>query len=198
MPGARPARPDRDRFPIIGHAIVSADGMIADAAGEMPPELRNDADFALFQAALDQASVVVLGSIGHRRHPNPGRRRLVFTSRVTKLTADEADPLAAFCNPGTMVLGNVLREMDVADGVIAVTGGRMVFDHFLPLFDEFLLAEANGFVLPGGIQCFSGAHPREALARSGLEPAETRTIDAANQVTLTRWVLRTRGPSRTG
>ena len=67
-----------------GHAIVSADGMIADAAGEMPPALRNDADWTQFQAALDRAALVVLGRKGHERHPNPGRRRLVLTQRICR------------------------------------------------------------------------------------------------------------------
>lgn len=176
------------RFPVVGHAIVSADGMIADAAGLMPPRLRNEADFAHFQAALDRASVVVLGSLGHRRHPNPGRRRLVFTSMVATSAADAADPLATLCNPAGMALSDVLGEMAVPDGIVAVTGGMRVFDHFLPLYETFELAEVNDFVLPGGVPCFSSAHPRAALAATGMAPVETRLIDADNNVTLTRWV----------
>lgn len=176
------------RFPVVGHAIVSADGMIADSAGLMPPRLRNEADFALFQTALDRASVVVVGSLGHRRHPNPGRRRLVFTSTVARFAADAADRLATLYNPVGMALEDVLGEMDVPDGIVAVTGGMRVFDHFLPLFDAFELAEVNDLVLPGGVTCFSSAHPRVALAACGMTPVETRVIDAANNVTLTRWV----------
>jgi hypothetical protein len=176
------------RFPVVGHAIVSADGMIADAQGLMPRQLRNEADWALFQAALDQASVVVVGSLGHRRHPNPGRRRLVFTSGVREFITDGDDYLATLFNPESMAVADVLDAVALPDGVVAVTGGRRVFDHFLRQYDEFMLAEVNGFVLPGGIPCFSSGHPRTVLAATGMAPAEHRVIDAGNGVTLTRWV----------
>ena len=42
---------------IIGHAIVSADGMIADRNRRMPAALRNDADWRRFQAALDRSDL---------------------------------------------------------------------------------------------------------------------------------------------
>lgn len=180
-------------FRVVGHAIVSADGMIADADGSMPAPLRNDTDWALFQAALDRSSIVVVGSLGHRRHPNPGRRRLVFTSAVESFETDPADPLATLFNPAALPVGDVLSRTAVPDGTVAVTGGRRVFDHFLPAYDEFMLAEADGFVLPGAIACFSAGHPRTVLAAAGLVPAERRTIDPSNGVTLTRWE---RNPTR--
>lgn len=175
-------------FPVTGHAIVSADGMIADAAGLMPAPLRNEADFALFQTALDKAAVVVVGRLGHGRHPNPGRRRLVFTGAVEAYADDTRDRLAALYNPAGMDLAGALTRMKLRPGAVAVTGGQRVFDWFLPRFNEFMLAEVNGYVLPGGIACFSAGHPRSVLAAAGLAPAEMRTIDAANGVTLTRWV----------
>ena len=185
-------------FAVTGHAIVSADGMIADADGLMPPPLRNDADFALFQASLDAASVVVVGRLGHLRHVNPGRRRLVFTSTVVDLARDPADPLATLFNPAGIALDEALRRMDIASGTIAVTGGQRVFDWFLPLLDEFHLAEVNPFVLPGGIDCFSAGHPRAVLAQAGLVPAESRVIDPPNGVTLTRWIRSERSVGRGG
>ncbi|MGB3500702.1 MAG: dihydrofolate reductase [Mesorhizobium sp.] len=175
-------------FPVIGHAIVSADGMIADARGLMPGHLRNDADWTLFQAALDMSALVVLGAKGHRRHPNPGRRRLVFTSTVATFEQDGADQLSYLYNPAGLPLADAVARTKVAPGIVAVTGGRAVFDHFLGLYDEFLLAEVNGYVLPSGVQCFSAGHPRQILAEAGMTPAERRVIDAANDVTLTRWL----------
>src|SRR5690606_35238256 len=80
---------------VEGHAIVSSDGMIAAADGSMPPQLRNDTDWRIFQSALDQAALVVLGRIGHARHPNPGRRRLVLTHSVAELEADPQDGLSS-------------------------------------------------------------------------------------------------------
>ncbi|MFX7748073.1 hypothetical protein ABTK03_22080, partial [Acinetobacter baumannii] len=65
----------------------------------MPQRLMNDADWRLFQAALDRAELVVLGRVGHQRHPNPGRRRLVLTRSVTGLVVDPADRCAHFWNP---------------------------------------------------------------------------------------------------
>ncbi|MEA2944849.1 MAG: hypothetical protein QOI40_179, partial [Alphaproteobacteria bacterium] len=41
---------------IEGYAIISADGMIADAAGRMPPALTIEADQAFFHAGLDRAA----------------------------------------------------------------------------------------------------------------------------------------------
>jgi hypothetical protein len=174
--------------PVVGHAIVSADGMIADARGLMPQRLINEADWKLFQAALDDAAIVVLGSAGHRRHRNPGRRRLVFTSSVHKNGPDGGDALAVLYNPDGQAVSDVLATLRLGEGAIAVTGGRRVFDHFLRQYDEFLLAEVADFVLPGGTACFSDGHPRTVLAATGLTPVECTIIDQANSVTLTRWV----------
>ena len=114
-------------FPIVGHAIVSADGMIADAAGLMLSPLRNEADFSLFQKALDEAAVVVVGRMGHERHPNPGRRRLVFTGSVASYAEDPGDRLAALYNPAGMELAQALQRMRIA-GVFR--------DKFLVVLDQ--------------------------------------------------------------
>ena len=173
--------------PVVGHAIVSTDGMIADARGQMPPKLVNEADWALFQAALDDAAVVVLGSAAHRRHPNTGRRRLVFTSSVLTIGPDGTDAQAVRYNPEGLAVSDALAAMVLGPGAIAVTGGTRVFDHFLRQYDEFLLAEVADFVLPGGTPCFSDGHPRTVLAATGLVPVEWRVIDKANSVILARW-----------
>ena len=172
---------------IEGHAIVSADGMIAGADGSMPAALRNDADWAQFQAALDQSALVVLGRLGHLRHPNPGRRRLVFTGSVAAIEDDPVDGLATFFNPRGATLDEVLARLRLTTGTIAITGGQRVFDHFLSLYDGFTLAEVNGLVLPDGRPCFAAGHPRATLAASGLAPAGFDLLDAAAGVTVTRW-----------
>jgi dihydrofolate reductase len=170
-----------------GHAIVSADGMMAAADGSMPPGLRNDADWRQFQAALDASCLVVLGRLGHRRHPNTGRRRLVFTASVEAPTGDPDDPLALLFNPATASLAEVLARLDIGAGTIAVTGGTRVFDYFLPLYDRFALVEANAFVLPGGRPCFTTGHPRTVLAAAGLHPLGPDVLDAEAAVTVTLW-----------
>jgi len=171
-----------------GHAIVSADGMIADAQGSMPQALRNDADWQAFQAALDRAALVVLGRLGHERHPNPGRRRLVLTRSISLLQPDPRDALALLWNPVAWPLSRVLDALEVAQGTIAITGGTGVFDLFLDHYDSFVLSEAHDCVLPGGRPCFSAGHPRTVLAASGLVPHGTELIDAATGVTTTRWL----------
>ena len=174
-------------FRVEGHAIVSADGMIADAAGAMPAQLHNDADWRAFQAALDAAAVVVLGRRGHQRHPNPGRRRLVLTGAVAGLAPDPAQELALLWNPAGAPLAAALAALGVGGGTIAVTGGTRVFGLFLPCYDSFALSECHRVVLPGGTPCFAAGHPRQVLAASGLAPDANATIDAAAGVTTTLW-----------
>ena len=173
---------------VEGHAIVSADGMIADAEGLMPPQLRNEADFAFFQNALDQAALVVSGRLGHERHPNPGRRRLVLTHGVTALESDPGYPLVTFWNPAGMKIDEVLQRLGVISGTIAITGGTGTYEIFLPHYDLFVLAEVRGFTLPGGTPCFSAGHPRFVLSGAGYEPRDITVIDAAAGVTQSYWV----------
>lgn len=171
---------------VEGHAIVSDDGMIADASGAMPPELRNDADWRLFQAALDRSALVVLGRIGHARHPNPGRRRLVLTHSVDALEPDPADPLASYWNPSGITVGDVATRLGITEGTIAITGGTGTFDLFLPLYDRFVLAEVRGLRMHNGTQCFTKGHPRLVLPGAGLEARDMEAIDRG--VIQTQWV----------
>ena len=55
---------------IEGYAIVSADGMLANAAGIMPPELKFDADQRFFAHGLDGVDAVVHGRHSHERQPH--------------------------------------------------------------------------------------------------------------------------------
>lgn len=171
---------------VEGHAIVSEDGMIAASDGSMPDALRNDADWKLFQAALDRAALVVLGRLGHSRHPNPGRRRLVLTRSVADLLADPADPLATFWNPAGLGIDTVLERLDIGGGTIAITGGTGTFDLFLPHYDRFVLSEVRNLTLPGGVACFSKGHPRFVLPGAGLEARDMDVIDRG--VVQTQWV----------
>jgi hypothetical protein len=171
---------------VEGHAIISEDGMIASADGTMPPELKSDADWRIFQAALDRAALVVLGRLGHARHPNPGRRRLVLTRSVAALAADPADPLAQYWNPDGMGIAEVLSQIGITEGTIAITGGTGTFDHFLPYYDRFLLSEVRAFELPDGIPCFTKGHPRFVLPAVGLEPNDMEMIERT--IVQTNWL----------
>lgn len=177
-----------DRYWIEGHAIVSTDGMIADADGAMPNALMNEADWALFQASLDAAVVTVLGRAGHLRHPNRGRKRLVFTTSVARFAFDPDDPLSLYCNPEAGPIEDALGALGVSEGRIAVAGGRRVFDHFLGRYDCFVLSEQHQLLLPAGVPCFSTGHPRAVLSASGLAPRAFSIIDAQTNVTQTQWL----------
>lgn len=170
---------------IIGHAVVSADGMIAAPDRTMPEALRNDADWRRFQAALDASSLVVLGRLGAEAHPNPGRRRLVVTGRVKDLAPNPHDPHATDWNPAGLDFAGVLAALGIEDGAIAITGGQRVFDLFLPLFTRFDLVEIAGVTIPGGVGCFSTGAPAEVLRAAGLRPAESEPLDIG--VMLTMW-----------
>lgn len=150
---------------IEGHAIVSADGMIGDRAGGVPPELRNEADWRQYQAALDRSALVVLGRKGHQRFPNPGRRRLVLTRAVDSLAPDPSDQNATFWNPAGIPFEDVLGRLGIHEGTIAIAG---VFDALADRLTGFTLSESHRLVLPGGTPCFADGHPRTVLTRLGL------------------------------
>lgn len=171
---------------IIGHAVVSADGKIADRDRRMPAALRNDVDWRRFQAALDRSALVVLGRIGHEAHPNPGRKRLVVTSRVAWLERDPQDENAMLWNPDGISWRRVLAGLGIADGMIAVTGGQRVFDLFLPGFTSFDLVTVAGVTIPDGVSCFSTGLPWDVLVVAGMRVAGTEELDAG--VVLTTWV----------
>ena len=172
-------------FSIIGHAIVSADGMIADRHHHMPAALRNDVDWRRFQAELDRAAVVVLGRIGHEAHPNPGRKRLVVTSRVAWLERDPADENTMLWNPTGIGFTRVLAGLGLTEGMIAVTGGTRVFDLFLPRFTQFDLVEVAGVTIPDGMPCFTGGRPAEVLTEAGLIATQPEPLDPG--IDLTVW-----------
>jgi|FEC22Drversion2_1045045.scaffolds.fasta_scaffold00267_35 hypothetical protein len=179
-----------DGYAVHGHAIVSADDFIAGPDGLTPPELRNEADWERFQAALDAAVVTVLGRIGHEANPNQRRRRrLVLTSRVAALEPGEH---CHFWNPAGLPLAAALAAVAPGGGIIAVPGGQPVFDLFLAIgYDAFHLARAETVRLGAGTRLFSGLGPGltavDRLAGAGLSVAATQTLDSASGVTLTVW-----------
>lgn len=178
------------RWHIHGHAIVSDDDRIAGPDGLTPPSLRNDADWALFQQALDQAAVTVLGRLGHEANPNVKvRNRLVVSS-----SADGIERRADgwWWNPARAPAADAFAQAAPGGGIVAVPGGRRVFDLFLDLgYDRFDLARAHGVRVPGGIPLFSGiAKGKPAnrlLAAAGLVAGEAQRIDPQNGITLTVW-----------
>jgi hypothetical protein len=178
------------RWAFHGHAIVSDNDRIAGPDGLTPEALRNDADSARFQGALDAAAVTVIGRLGHEANPNVRRRnRLVLSSAVRDI-ARRAE--AWWWNPADLPIDEALAIAAPQGGVVAVPGGRRVFDLFLGIgFDAFHLARAEGVTIPDGIPVFSGvAEGRTAetiLAAHGLVAGPVEMLDLAAPVSLTVW-----------
>ena len=177
-------------YRIEGHAIVSGDDRIADAGGVTPRSLHNDADWARFQRALDEAAITVLGRRGHEAHPNPKRRnRLVLSSSARGINR-RAD--AWWWNPVDVPLALVLRQVAPAGGIVAVPGGQSVFDFFLAAgFDAFHLARKASVMIPDGLAVFSAIGGSETagslLSKHGLVAGLAEILDAKAGVTLTIW-----------
>jgi hypothetical protein len=175
---------------IHGYAIVSDDDRIADSGGATPAVLRNDADWAYFQAELDRADATVLGRVGHEANPNrKNRLRIVLSTSVDTLER-RAD--GWWWNPAGMPWEQAIDAILPAGGRVAVPGGRRVFDLFLTVgYDAFHLTRAEGASVPGGVALFSacatGQTAEAVLSRNGLAPADRRVIDSAGPVTLTIW-----------
>ena len=177
---------------IEGYVIVSADGMIADAKGEMPDSIRNAADQSYFQDALDRTAAVVHGRHSHEGGPRAARRkRLVLTRQITAIAPDPAHPNALLWNPLGASLDQALAQLGVADGTIAIIGGAEVFSLFLPRYDAFHLSRAANVKIPGGLAVFTevgpNATPEDVLAQRGLQPGPRRDLDARAGVSVVTW-----------
>jgi dihydrofolate reductase len=181
-------RPDR----IEGLAIVSAEGMIADAQGIQPPSLKLEADQKFFQAECARADVLV-----HGRHSSEGgphfleRRRLILTRQVPALAPDPDNPMALLWNPAGASLDQAWDELGFSGGLLTVIGGTEGFGLFLELgYDAFYLTRAAHARLPGGRPVFPGIPartPEELLTAHGLKPEPVRVLDASEGVTLATW-----------
>ena len=176
------------RYRFEGHAIVSAEGMIADAAGNMPDSLCHPIDQIRFQAALDRAALIVLGRRSHEAAPNRRQRpRMVMTRSVTGL---ERGDDAWWWNPEGVTLEEALEAVAPEGGTIAIPGGRGAFDYFLGIgFDAFHLTRNAAVTLPGGLPLFSacreGVVAEDVLAGAGLAPRERKRFD--DNASLTIW-----------
>jgi dihydrofolate reductase len=179
------------RLRIEGFAIVSADGMIADSAGEIPPELVNPADQQFFSNRLDAADVVIHGRRSHEGHANaPRRRRLVLTRKVMALTPHPDYPRALLWNPDRDSLEAACAALGLEAGTAAVIGGTEAYGRFLPHYGAFHLSRAERISLAGGRPIFPGIPPQTAeglLKRHGLVAGETRSLDAAAGVSVQSW-----------
>lgn len=180
-------QPDR----IEGYAIVSEDGMLANAAGVMPASLKFEADRRFFERGLDGVNVVVHGRHSHEQQPHSHlRRRLIMTRRVPAIAADPANDRVLFWNPEGATFEQAWAAFGMPNGSLGVIGGTDVFGFFLDRYDVFHLSRAPSVRLPGGRSVFPDVPvrtPEQVLASHGLEGGQRQVLDEAAGVTLVTW-----------
>ncbi len=176
---------------IDGYVIVSADGMLGNAAHVMPDELKFEGDKQFFTAALDRADLVVHGRHSYEDQPNsPLRKRIVLTRRIGATAPDPSNPNASLWNPAGASFEAACGFAGVRSGTAAIIGGPEVFGMFMDRYDTFWLSQAPGVRLPGGEPCFPGVprqSPQQILAAHGLRAGEAQILDSANGVSVTPW-----------
>jgi dihydrofolate reductase len=180
-------------FRILGYAIVSSDGMIADMTGLMPNSLIFEADKQFFERELDRAEVLVQGRNSYEYQANSlHRRRLVLTRQIPSLAPDPNFPRGFLWNPAGASFAEACRGLGVERGQIAILGGPHVYSLFLDMgFDVFYLCRAAHVALPGGVSVFpevaADRTPEDVLAGYGLKPGPVEILDAANAITMVAW-----------
>jgi hypothetical protein len=176
---------------IEGYAIVSEDGMLADAAGVMPAALKFEADRRFFERGLDGVEVVVHGRHSHEQQPNAHlRRRLIVTHQIPAIGADPANDKALLWNPVGASFEQALAALNAPHAIVGVVGATNVFGLFLDRYDVFYLTRGPKVTLPGGRPVFPGvpsSTPEEVLARHGLGPSRRRVLDAPNGLVVDSW-----------
>ena len=172
-------RPPAWRF--VAHAIVSREGSIAARNGAMPPCLNVLEDQARFRAALQAATVTIVGREGHERHPPGERSRLVLTSRVRGIERD-GDRVIHW-NPEEAALSDALLPFSERGGTAVIAGGTRVMTALLSITDRFDLAVASECSIPDGRPCLEGTTSVEEIERklgsTGLARRSTSPLGAA-------------------
>ena len=183
---------------IVGYAIVSREGMIANSDGSFPDVLKIPADQQFYQDSLDRAAAVANGRHSAEGGPREGKRkRIVLSRRVHRIVHHPENPNAILWNPATAPFEEAWQKLNVARGpndppaTLAVVGGTDVFGLFLTLgYDAFFLTKARASV-PRGRPVFPGVGlgmpPDEPLRRHGLVLKGSRILDAATDTVVEEW-----------
>lgn len=176
---------------IIGFAIVSADGMLANADGVMPDTLKFKADEDYFIAGMNNVQVAINGRHSQEPHPNAWRRRRITVSnRVKAIEPDPRNPKGILWNPAGAPFEKAWGLLGVKDAKLGVVGATGVFGLFLDRYDEFHLTRVPGVRLPGGRPVFPGVPdqtPEQIMTAHGLAPDKPQMLDAAHGVAVTVW-----------
>ena len=182
---------DRQDGRIEGVAIVSEDGMLADAARVMPDSLKFDVDQKFFEDGLNRADVVVHGRNSQEQQPGSrSRRRLIVTRSAASVQRHQSNVNALLWNPAGASLEEALTAIGMPDADVGVIGGPEVFALFLDRYDVFHLSRAAGVRLPGGRPVFPDVPartPEDVLASHGLVPHPVDIPESAKGLSIVSW-----------
>lgn len=174
---------------VVGYAIVSREGMIANADGSFPEGIKIDADQKFFHGSLRRASAIANGKHSNEGGPDSfARPRLILTRKIASLAPHSRNPKALLWNPKGASLEEAWKRLGAPGDVLAVVGGTEVFGLFLELgYDDFFLSRADASV-PYGRPVFPGGlTPEKALKRGGMTLKETHVLDQASNTTVEHW-----------
>src|SRR5712691_2227842 len=114
---------------IEGYAIISADGMIADASGDQPKALIVKADQRFFRDGLDRADAVAHGRFSHERGANAAeRKRLVLTRSIAALAPHPRHKRGLLWNPAEASFEQAWRALGVLAGHGLKRGPQQILD----------------------------------------------------------------------
>lgn len=173
---------DRAHPRLDAYVVVGDDGHYCDAQGTLPDVLKNDAEWAFFQAGLETADLIILGRKSHEATPNVrNRRRLVLTQSVASL---DTVGRTVLWNPAGVGLDSALAQFESPITALAVVGGQVAFDFFLAApyrYARFHLSVVSGVTLPGGRPVFSEMETTslgadQILQRAGYRVMEQRRL----------------------
>jgi dihydrofolate reductase len=177
---------------IEGYAIVSREGMIAEADGSFPKPIEIPADQKHYQDSLTRAGAVVNGKRSAEGGPREAtRKRLVLSRKVAGVAPHPSNPKALLWNPDGASFEEAWEKLG-AEGTAAVVGGTDVFGLFLDKigYDAFYLTQARAPV-PNGRPVFPGVGEKlsaqELLKQRGYRLASTSVLDAATDTVLEEW-----------
>jgi hypothetical protein len=106
---------------VEGFAIVSEDGMLADASGVMPSALVVEADQHFLSDALDRIDLIVHGRNSHENQAHsPQRRRLIATRQIKTVAPAENFSHALFWNPAGLPFENAAEMLGIRNGTVAI------------------------------------------------------------------------------
>jgi dihydrofolate reductase len=181
---------------VEGFAIVSEDGMLADASGAMPSALVVEADQKFLSDSLDRVDLIVHARNSYENQAkSQQRRRLIATHGIETIAPAESCTHALFWNPAGLPLEKAAEMLGVRNGTVAILGGTEIYGLFLCRYDLFHLSRLAGLRLPGGRPVFPQVpkwKPEDVLASTGLIPGPQLLLDLARGATVTSWQQGTR------